>query len=321
MAKARGADELLNSLSGLRGTPLTDAGREFIAKGLASRVNFAAAKAAELVREFKLAGHCADLQDAFGRFLKAGDKGCAALTAAARAALELECPAEELFRAGIRHVQMEGSFGPPVDVAAELRGLSALGLVMVRAKGFMNHLADLLADPEPTARIGAIRALAYSGREDGALLLRFKASGGDEDPAVIGECLTALLQLQPRDALPLVERFLDSDEESLCEEAALALGSSKAAGAFELLKARYFPHADPQFRRVLLTAMATQRSAAASEFLTSLVGTEPAPLAAEVLKTMRIYRNDSAVRQALSQIVQTRNDPSLSAVFQREFES
>lgn len=320
MAKARGADELLDNLGALRRKPLTPEAREQIAAGLAHRVNFVVAKAADVAREMKAADICSELQAAFARIFD-NDRGCAAKTALARAALELECPAEAIFRAGIRHVQMEGSFGAPVDVAAELRGLCALGLAQVRSRGFMGELAELLADPQPTARIGAVRALASAGREDGVLLLRFKARTGDPDQAIIGECLTALLQLQPRESLEMVGQFLDGSDEPLRAEAALALGSSKLPEALHMLKQRYSREAGSEFRQTLLSAIASLRLPAAVDFLSSLVETESSSEAAHVIRALRIYRHDSALRDRLSRTIDRRADDSLRKVFQKEFGS
>jgi HEAT repeat protein len=320
MSKARGVDELLARLSALRGRAEGPEARELIFKGLASKSNIVAAKAADVARELKLAGICPELEDAFARFLrdpKSPDKGCAAKTALARAALELECPAEELFRAGIRHVQMEGSYGAPTDAAAELRGLCALGLVQVRSRGAMNEVVELLSDRETTARVGAVRALAYAGKEEGALVLRFKALNGDREPAVIGECLTALLSLQPDEALPFVERFLDGPDEVLREEAALALGTSRRPLALELIRRGYSRARDRRFRQILLTAAASLRFPEAIEFLVSVVESDRPDAAADALQALGIHRSNSGLRERLATIIANRAD--LTAVFQKTF--
>jgi HEAT repeat protein len=259
---------------------------------------------------------------AFARFLndsKLSDKGCGAKTALARAAVELECGEEELFRIGIRQVQMEGSFGAPVDVAAELRGLCGLGLVQVRSREAMNRLVELLNDRQPPARIGAVRALTYSGREEGILLLRFKALSGDREPAVVGECLTALISLQPREAVEFVGQFLDSAEESVRDEAALALGTSKDPGALELLKRQYATTADRAFQQTLLTSIAGLRRPEAVEFLIKIVEAEGPAAAADAVAAARIFRNDSALRERIKRAVASRGDPALQATFDKQF--
>ncbi|HEY2587671.1 MAG TPA: HEAT repeat domain-containing protein [Tepidisphaeraceae bacterium] len=321
MAKARGIDDVLASLAALRGQPAEPEARDQIARALASKANIVAAKAADIARELKVPGLGPQLGEAFVRFLrdsKSPDKGCAAKTAIARAALELECPDEELFRLGIRHVQIEG-FGPS-DVAAELRGLCALGLVQVRSRGAMNEVAELLADREPQARIGAVRALAYAGKEEGALVLRFKAISGDPNPAVVGECLTALLLLQPDEALPFVERFLESPDEVLQEEAALALGTSKRPQALEILRRTYPRARDRRLRQVLLTAFASLRFPDAIDFLVSIVETDRPESAIDAVKALQIHRNNTALRERLSQVVTHRADASLRSAFQKTLE-
>lgn len=322
MPKGRDVEQILSGLSALRGQPASDQTRDQIAKALASKVSFVAAKAADVARELKVAGLCPELRQAFDRFLadpKSPDKGCAAKTAVARAALELECSEESIFLAGIEHYQTESSFGGPVDVAAELRGLCALGLVQVRSRGALYRVVELLNDRHTQARIGAVRALAYSGREEGVLVLRFKALAGDPEPAVVGECLTALVSLQPREALEFVGNFLDSSNESVREEAALALGTSKEPAALDLLKAQFPLAADRQFRQTLLTSIASLRFPAAVDFLLFVIQTERPTVAADAVAAARIFRHDSSVRQRIAQTVAARNDKSLEDLFDKEF--
>ncbi|WP_225852694.1 hypothetical protein, partial [Haemophilus parainfluenzae] len=92
---------------------------------------------------------------------------------------------------------------------AKLRGTCALGLVRMNYPMVMVELADLLADPEPEARIAAARAVAYSEQEWGIALLRLRMKVGDT-PTVLGECLAALLQLAPADSLALARSFLEA---------------------------------------------------------------------------------------------------------------
>src|ERR1051325_3831837 len=55
------------------------------------------------------------------------DKACAATTQIVNALYELDYVEPEVFLQGIHHVQMEGSFGPPVDAAACQTGQSLRG--------------------------------------------------------------------------------------------------------------------------------------------------------------------------------------------------
>lgn len=324
MAKRDGAEEALSNLASLRERPADDHARELVRKGLASRVSFVTAKAADVARELRITGLCSELQDAFSRFIgdpKVADKGCQAKTAAARAALELDCPDDSIFRVGITHVQMEPSFGGPVDAAAELRGLCAIGLVQTRSREAMSRAADLLADSQTQARIGAVRALACAGREEGVLLLRYKALTGDREPAVIGECLTVLLALQPRESLQFVGNFLDSPLDSIREEAALALGTSKEPGALDLLRRHFERTTDRLFRRALLTAIAGLRIATAIDFLVSVIARERVATVADALEAARIYRHDPAVCARIEQAIAARDDNALKVQFSVKFGS
>ena len=319
MPKARSADQLLADLSALRQQPLTDETRQQLAAALAGKISFIVAKAAEVAMELKVGGLCHAMEDAFGRFLGATptDKGCLAKTALARAALLLDCPADSIFRTGIRHVQVEGSFGPPIDVAAELRGLCGMGLAQVRAGDVIEHLIDLLADKEMQSRIGAVRALAMTGNPESAALLRMKAVMGDREPAVIGECLIGMLRLTPRQSLSLVKRFLCGDDEPLCEEAILALGTSREPAAFEMLR-DFYPAARASLRPTLFTAIASMRLSEPREFLLRLLEHDSLTVATQVLTALDAYRSDSGLRQKLAEVANRRGDEQLKRILARD---
>jgi hypothetical protein len=313
MGKSRGVEDVLDGLAALRGKPVTPEGRAAIIKALGSKHNIVAGKAADVARELKVRDICAELQQAFDRFLKGDprDKGCAATTAIARAALELECDAGALFNGGIRHVQREGPYDSPSDAAAELRGLCALGLVMVRDPHMMEKAADLLADDAPTARIGAVRALAYSGREDAALVLRFKSLTGDDEPDVISECFAALFQLAPDRSLEFVGKFLDSSDEATRENAALAIGASRQPEALAMLRSHYSPRMWPGLRATLLLAIATVRSPEAVQFLLSVAEQETPEAAVDAVRALSMFRHDHELREKLAGIVENRGDERL----------
>jgi HEAT repeat protein len=316
MGKRRGAEEVLDDLAALRGKPASPETARAISAALGHKINFVAAKAADVARELNVDGLCGPLQEAFTRFLGGGaaDRGCVATTAIARAAVELRCPAAELFNAGIRHVQKER---PPDDAASELRGLCALGLVMSRDPEAIEKAADLLADPEPTSRAGAVRALAYAGHEDAALVLRFKALTGDKEPEVLAECFAALFQLAPQKSLAFVARFLDSNLETTREDAALAIGASRQPGAFALLRDRYLAGRNPSLAPMLLLGIATVRSPEAVQFLLARVEEESRSLAVEAIRAMGIFRHDQALRAKVSEIVDRRSDEMLRRAFEQ----
>jgi HEAT repeat protein len=128
-----------------------------------------------------------------------------------------------------------------------------------------------------------------------------------------------LLQLQPEQSLPLIERLLNSPREGVREEAALAFGSSKHPGAFRTLERHYSARIEPGFRPTLLLAIASSRDSQAAEFLAKLVETECPAVAGDAIAALRIYRNDAALRARLASAVEKRKEESLARVFAREF--
>src|SRR6516164_7820367 len=191
MAKARSLEDKLAKVRALRTASPSPQRSQELRAALADRSNFVAAEAAEIVGKAQLGELAADLVAAFDHFLEdpaETDKLCKAKIAIAEALNQLDYAEEEFFWRGARYVQMEPVWGKSVDTAAPLRVTCAFSLVRTRAHGVLPYLADLLCDPEKTAREGAAQALAYSETDSGYLLLWLKARLGDEEPEVIAEC-------------------------------------------------------------------------------------------------------------------------------------
>ena len=283
MPKAPRLEDRLAALSDLRQDPTAPEARKELVKCLASKISLLAAKAARIVGECKVDDLAPQLVDAIQRFMidpVASDRRCEAKLAIVKALEALEYPSYEPFLRGIRHVQMEPSFGPPVDTAIELRALSAIGLVRANYPDVGVELVTLLADKQRDARIGAARALAYWSTGAGALLLRFKILTGDPEPEVIGECFSGLLYIEPR-SLDFVAAYLDDAEPAIAEGAALALGESHREEAFEILK----QHVQPTILRpTIMLAIALLRNDTAVEYLRSLLPDRDAAKALEIYK-------------------------------------
>src|SRR5689334_10731698 len=129
-------DPIATALAGLAEaarTPTDPVALERIRAGLAHRNNHVVGRAARAVGDAGLAALAPELIGAFPRFLTdpvRRDPGCVAKTEIVRALLALELPAPDVTLAGVAHVQREPAFGPPIDTAPELRGLSAMALVV-----------------------------------------------------------------------------------------------------------------------------------------------------------------------------------------------
>jgi HEAT repeat protein len=181
-----------------------------------------------------------------------------------------------------------------------LRGTCALGLVRMNYSEVMSELADLLADAEAEARIGAIRAIAYTGNPQAVPLLRFKARTGDADPQVMSDCFSGLLNLAPQQSLSLVASFLDAAPE-ISEMAALALGESRQAGAFEILRQWWQRTGMAELRQTGLLAIALLRQDAALDFLLELVATGDKRDRDGAIGALKMYQSDAILWQRVQQ--------------------
>jgi len=289
---------------------------------LGDRSNLVVAKAAKIACQARATELVPDLVSAFHRLMKNPaklDKGCAATTEVVSALYELDYVEPEVFLLGIHHVQMEGSFGPPVDAAAKLRGISAMSLARTSHPVALVEIVSLLVDEWPEARIGAVRALAANGGPAGALLLRLKILTGENEPAVLAECFSGLLAAAPESSLLLIAGFTDSEDLAVAEAALLALGSSRLPEAFDLLKARWERTAGGSLRRSVLLAIAMIRSDPAIEFLLAQLAECSASIAKDVIAALAFFRSNDKVRGRVESVVTQRNEKSLNEIFRQEF--
>jgi HEAT repeat protein len=290
---------------------------------LKNRSNLVAAKAAKIAGQARATDFVPELLEAFHRLMKDPaklDKGCAATTEIVGALYELDYAEPEVYLRGIHHVQMEPSFGPPVDAAAKLRGVSALGLARTRHPAALDEIVSLLMDEWPEARIGAVRAMAVNGGAAGALLLKLKILTGESEPQVLAECFSGLLAASaPERSLPLVAGFVDSEDSAVAEAALLALGSSRLPEALDWLKGKWERTASGPRRKIVLLAIAMVRSDAAIEFLLELLAECTPAVAKDVISALAFFRNNDRVRSQVESVVARRNEKSVSEVFRQEF--
>lgn len=326
MAKSRKLEELISALNQVRDEPTSESGLAVLRQVLSSQYAVAIAQAAGLVREFEMHPLIPELVAAFDRLMnnaKDSDPGCRAKQAIAETLYYLDYSDETIYLKGIRHVQAEPVWGGRIDTAPRLRGTCALGLVRMSYPLVLVELGDLLADPDPEARIGAARAIAYTQNDQGVPLLRLRVKVGDTLP-VLSECLIALLQLAPTQSLPLVKDLLHARkppglEEDIdqAEAAALALSESRSPEAFPILKTWWQGVRDPELRKTGLLAIATLRQPEALQFLLSVIAEGKPQDAKDGIKAMGVYAQDKTVWQQVCQIVQDREDISLQPTFEK----
>ena len=322
MPKAPATEDALATVHAIRHSPEKYDLQRDLAPFLRHKSNHAIAAAAAAAEQLEAGALAPDLVLAFEKLMRDPaklDPACKATRAIVQALIQLEEPATQVYFAGIRHVQKEGSYGPPVDAAAPLRGLCARGLARMGHPDALLECVTLLADSEIAARAGAIRAIADAGRPEGVLLLRLKTLLGDREIDVTGECFAALLSLDPAESVGFVAKFLRSSIEGIGEQAALALGESHSPAAFEVLRQAWETGGAAEQRRTLLVAIAMLRIDQALEFLLSRLADESGPVAADALAGLAFYARDEAVLARVEEIIRQRGDSALEAIFAREF--
>jgi HEAT repeat protein len=314
-------EELLGALRGVREDPSSEASLRELRRALASRLGHAAGKAAQIAGQFELTALAPDLVAAFDFFLAepAADAGCVAKAGIVEALYRLGHEDPDVFLRGLKCVQMEPVFGGRVDTAVDVRGAAALGLVRCGYRDALVELAALLADREPPARISAARAVAYRGGEDGAPLLRLKILSGDAEPRVLTECLVALLQLSPVRSLAFVERFLDDGDPARREAAALALGESRLAEAFEPLRLWRERLAGGPDERLALLALAALRRDEAFDYLLALVREAEVETAARAVAALGAWRADEALAARVREAAARRQEKRIRGALERAF--
>lgn len=318
MSKSDPIEQALDRISDLCHATETDSVIDELRQFLHNRSNLVVAKAAKLTGELDLKALVPDLLIVFDKLMAGAprlDKNCIATTEINTALYQLDFDDPAPFLRGIRHFQLEGSFGPPVDAAAKLRGISAQALLRTRYPDALHEVLPLLLDPEPSARIGAVRALATNGGEAGVLLLKLKVLSGDPEPEVTSECFVGLLAAAPEKSVMFVGQYIDSKDSAIAETAVLALGESRQPSAFQLLKEKWTRTVEDTARKVLLIAMASSRLEEAIAFLISIVSKSATRTAVDAIEALSPYRTSERVREAVADAVSRRNESVLRKAF------
>ncbi len=315
MAKASRLDQTLEQLAALREAPLGAPLEAALREGLRHASFRVVLAAAGVVEARELEGYGDALVEAFSRLLAApepakSDPGCRAKVAVVRALLKTEAAGEaRAYQQGVTWVQREKGWGGATDTAGELRGHCAVGLVRCRHGDAVMRAAELLADPERAARIGAAEALGEAPGAEAAPLLRYKLLAGDADPEVEGAVFGAFLGHEPQRALELAPELLAGPEER-AEAIALALGASRRPEALEPLRA-YAERTGESARQTAYVAMALLRDDAATAVLLEVVRSGPARRAAQALKALAHFRHDPKLTQRAREAARGREEPEV----------
>ena len=314
MAGRESLDDKLATLRSLRGQIINSETLPELRKRIGDRSNLVVAAAAAIAGENTLNDLARDLEAAFDRFMAhplKDDKLCRAKIAIVEALNKMEHQGTEIFRKAARHIQFEPAWGPPEDSAPPLRAAALIALARIEGSSSLPLLVDALIDPSKEVRGAAAVAIGAVGTEGAGLVLRLKA--------LIAECLGGLLAVDHEENLSFVADFLDPIDADKCEAATLALGKSRLPEALEPLRMCLNRSVSRELNQQILLAIAILRRPVAIDYLIELVATGPEPRAAASLTALRIYKDDSRIRERIEAAVKERASPALQAAFLREF--
>ena len=320
----RKIEEKLERLSSLRQADKSDAIAS-LRKELDDRTNVVVAKAAKIALELELHDLIPDLVRAFDRLFEKPverDPQCWGKNAIAIALRDLGHQSSEPFLRGLRHFQMEPVWRGQEDTAQVLRAACCGALPQcadLTRDEVLRHLVDALSDISDKVRIDAARSLEHMGGADCALLLRLKARVGDKETQVTGQAFESLLRLERDHALPFVEEFLDSADDDVCAEAALALGSSRIPEALAILKKAWKRAPDWSRKQVVLRGISASRLPEAIEFLLDLLNTGRASEAGQALDALALHRDSPEIKKMVEEAIVRKSDKALHEQFRRIF--
>lgn len=322
MARLRGADVKLAHLRSLRDEAITPSLIKDLRGMLGDKSNLVVAGIAEIAGTRGLTDLTLDLVAAFDRLMtdpETTDRGCRAVTAIVEALNKLEYDKPNVFLRGIQHVQ-EPIFATRNDMAGQLRGSCAFGLVRINHRNVVQLLADLLGDSDIKARTAAVQALGETSSPTAMPLLRFKARLGDEDPTVTAECLSAMIHIEPIESLSFVAEFLQSEDESVQEGAALALAETRSPEALAILQGAWPLAKESRLRDAVLLSISMLRLPAAIDFVVQVIADKNQDVAVAALSALAIHRHNPALLKRIGEVVKSCENPKLMAKFQRKFE-
>ncbi len=320
MARKGRLERKLDALDAVIGEEPSPARLEALREAIAEGHALVATRAADVVREERIAELEGVLIGAWARFLDnptKTDPGCHAKVAILSALDHLERIDPEPFVAATSYVQLEGAWGPPDDTAVGVRGRAALALTRIQYSDALPVLGRLLADPEAQVRSVAAQSVAFLGRRDGASLLLLRLAAGEDDPEVVSECLRALCTLAPDLARPVALDMLRS--ESLRELAAHAVVASERDAALAILIDALPDTVRADVRAVLYTALGvSRRDLARTLLLTTIAEGRPHDAQASV-RALGVHAYDprlaAAVREAAAKNEEAKLGPLVEETF------
>ena len=323
MARRSSTEAKLVQIRQLEAIPLSANVIKELDKILSGANSVLIARAAQVASRRHITDLIPNLAAGFNRLMNKSakaDQGCLAKTAIVEALDNLDYNGDDLFLQGLHHIQKEPAYGGPKDTAAALRSKCAFALARIGDAEVLFELTPLLMDPEPQARLAAVKAVAHLACRESELLLRLKALASDKEPDVLGECFSAIIRINPLRSLSFVGEFLTANDHLIAESAAFALGESRQGGALEILRRhRENNIIRAEFQEVLLLSIALTRLDEAFEYLIDVIVDEQRGSAASAVKALKVYPYDDERCAEIRKAVVSRNDVMVSQAYASEF--
>jgi HEAT repeat protein len=314
VSPSKSIDGQLLEVERLSGERPSDAGRKALTSLLRSRNNLVAARAAQVAGRWSDGELIPELLRLWERSLTdpvKSDRACHAKLAVAEALDELGYRGQDPFLQGVRHVQLEPAYGPPVDSAPQLRARCARILASRGHPDIYLILADLLMDPEPGVRREAAELATELGGERGELLLRMRVLAGEGHTENYATYFRGLLDLSPGLSLSLLESHTRHPNPGVAEEAVLALGESHMPEAFPILRDLFEATAMGEDRRGVVLGMCLLRLPEAVDFLEEILLDHDSASARYVVDALGVYRGTPEVIARMRRAAERRGDPEL----------
>jgi len=305
-------EERIDQLRQLRVVGAVAGVEEILRKALSDRSNLIVAEAARTSGELGVAGCIPHLLTSFERFFDdpvKTDPKCWGKSAIVKALVRLDYSESAPFVRGLRHVQMEPVYGGHEDSAPQLRANCALALVQcadLRRYEILAHLVDAMTDAADPVRVEAVRALHQLGGDESVLLHRLKARLGDRRHIIIGHVFDALLNMERERAVPFVGEYLNSRDEELRDESALALGSSRLPDALGLLIQTWHEVQIDSYSGVLLRAISASRLPEAIDFLLNVLRTGSARQSVAATEALELHEGSENLQTLIEETKKSR---------------
>jgi hypothetical protein len=240
------------------------------------------------------------------------DPGCRGRAAIVHALHALEHWAPEVFVIGLRLVQMEGPPGAQFDEGAQIRGACAQSHVHLMRPDALDVCAEMLADSQSIARLGAARGIADSGRIDATALVRYKLARGPDDGEVLAACFDALFELRREVAIEVARAYLAKPDQR-ADAAALALGGHRVAEALDdLIKWAKRPH-DLERKQIAHLALALLRSDGGNAALIDVIKNGNPANARSAAEALATFKQEPAITELITGAAKAIKDRGLRA--------